>query len=84
MSRRSQAGCQAAASAVTSVQEIRHPPAHEAVEPSSKWSVYRQAIEGGWGSTARLCLILFIRCGVPATLVTGGVKLASILCGHAH
>jgi hypothetical protein len=31
-----------------------------------------------------LCLILFIRCGVPATFVTGGVKVASILWGHAH
>ncbi len=84
MSRRSQAGSQAAVSALASGQEIRHPPVHEAVEPSRKWSVYRQAIEGGWGPTARLCLILLIRCGVPATLITGGVKLASILCGHPH
>jgi hypothetical protein len=49
--------------------------------PWSAWSVYRQAIEDGWGSTCRLCLILLVRWGIP---VTGGVKLVSLLMGHIH
>ena len=50
-------------------------------EPCSAWSVYRHAIDDGWGATCRLCLILAVRWGVP---VVGGMKLASLLLGHLH
>ena len=50
-------------------------------EPCSAWSVYRHAIEDGWGATFRLCLILAVRWGVP---VAGGVKLVSLLLGLMH
>lgn len=85
MSARGQAGKQAAPQLVPSPKEAGHRLARATGElPCSKWSVYRYAIEGGWGSTCRLCLILIFRCGIPVTVVTGGVKLVSILWGHAH
>jgi hypothetical protein len=45
----------------------------------SSWEVYRQAMNDGWGSTCRLCLILVVRWGMP---VSGGVKLAGMLLPH--
>jgi hypothetical protein len=47
----------------------------------SAWSVYRQAIDDGWGSTCRLCLILAVRWGVP---VSGGLYVARLLLEHIH
>lgn len=47
----------------------------------SSWDVYRQAMDDGWGSTCRLCLILVVRWGVP---MSGGVKLAGMLLSHIH
>ena len=47
----------------------------------SAWIVYHHAIEGGWGSTCRLCLVLAVRWGVP---VTGGLKVVTLLLNHVH
>ena len=47
----------------------------------SSWEVYRQAMNDGWGSTCRLCLILVVRWGIP---VSAGVKLTGLLLSHVH
>jgi hypothetical protein len=53
-------------------------------QPCTKWSVYRHAIEDGWGSTLRLCLILAMSLGGFGVLAATVVKIVSILWGHAH
>jgi hypothetical protein len=84
MSLRGQAGKQAAPTALTPIREVRRRPAPETAEACNKWSVYRRAIEGGWGTTVRLILILIFSCGIPMAVVAGGVRLFSILWGHGH
>jgi hypothetical protein len=82
MSRRSQAVSQAAPSALTPVREVGRRLARiESGERCTAWSVYRDAIDDGWGATCRLALILLVRWSAP---VAGGVKLVSILLGHPH
>ena len=46
--------------------------------------MYRHAIEGGWGATLRLCLILAVSLGGLGAVATAVVKIAAILLSHWH
>jgi hypothetical protein len=80
MSVRTQAGKKAAPQALAATQHASSGPARSDL-PCSAWSVYRQAIDDGWGSTCRLCLILAVRWGVP---VSGGLEAAKLVLAHVH
>jgi hypothetical protein len=82
MSRRSQADRRAPPLALNLLDgPDRRLARRETGERCTAWSVYRQAMESGWGATCRLCLILAMRWGVP---LTAGVKVVSLLLGHFH
>jgi hypothetical protein len=80
-----QAGKQVAAGLPDQVPAAERRLARTAGEqPCSKWSVYRHAIEDGWGATLRLCLILAVSLGGFGVLAATAVKIVSILWGHTH
>jgi hypothetical protein len=33
----------------------------------TSWDTYREAMNGGWGATLRLCMILIARWGLPVS-----------------
>lgn len=80
MSARAQAGEQVSPQVPTLAQGADRHMVARGERPCTAWSVYRQAVEDGWGSTCRLCLILAVRWGIPVTAV---VKLIGLLRGHA-
>lgn len=79
MNARTQVGKKAAPQALATIQRSSGPA--DTDQDCSAWSVYRQAIDSGWGSTCRLCLILAVRWGVP---VSGGAYVARLLLMHVH
>ena len=85
MSGRSKAGPRATPLALHSVQgpRSRRDPG-ETGERCTAWSVYRDAIDDGWGATCRLCLILIFRWGFPVTAFAVALKFILILLGHAQ
>jgi hypothetical protein len=66
---------------LTPVPDAGQQPTQESAERCTKWSVYRRAIEGGWGMTLRLCLILAVGVGGIGYTV---VKVVSMVWGHGH
>jgi hypothetical protein len=84
MSARGQAGKQVAPQVPTLVHGAGRPTDSTREQPSTKWAVYRHAIEGGWGTTLRLCLILAVSLGGLGAVATAVVKIAAILLSSWH